>query len=410
MPIKWKNPKKFKPKFVLERISKTRSVNTDGSVSFADFQIHQDAAALSSMLEFPPAADDMDKAGMVFSAIFESRPDLSPESFIDAINNRLKKQLSKKEEGFVLIASISFDSSVWQKRVSVLSSSIDFFGMQIPKKFESRKTLIEKNGKLLGIEEIPANYCTVGVSVRAKSVEMAANRALRDLDVYRGILCLEANKSLEISFGGNSHRPINLIRLGSFQTLHHASGKAASEAVWYEPQFRKEKIYRFKKPEIVKKNALYALRRIKTSPLGKVIADSLVRYVSALDESDPNTAFIRLWGAFEMLLTPGVADYDALVERCCFIFQEADYHRQVLLHLREYRNANIHAGHQTDQARTNCFLLQSYYRHLFWFLIEKSLSYRSLSELHDFLSLPQDVNKLKAKSKLLKDGIAFLTP
>lgn len=362
------------------------------------------------MLEFPPVADDMDKASMVFNALFASRPDLSPESFINAINKGLTKQLSKKEEGFVLIASISFDSSVWPKRVSVLSSSIDFFGMHVPKKFESRINLIEKNGRNLGIEDTPSNYCTIGVSVRSKSVQMATSKALRDLDVYRGILCLEANKSLEISFGGNAHKPINLIRLGSFQTLHHATGKAASEAVWYEPQFRKEKIYRFKKPEVVRKNVRYALRRIKISPFGKVIADSLVRYVGALDEPDPNTAFIRLWGAFEMLLTPKIADYDALIERCCFIFHEADYHRQVLLHLREYRNASIHAGHQTNQAKTNCFLLQSYYRYLFWFLIEKSLSYRSLSELHEFLSLPQDVNQLKAKRKLLKDGIAFLTP
>lgn len=410
MPIKWKNPKKFKPQVVFERLGKTRSIAEDGSTSFADFQIHQDAAALSSMLEFPQVAEDMDKAGLVFSALFASRPDLSPDSFITAINKGLNKQLAKKEEKFVLITSISLDSTTWQRRVSALNSSIDFFGMRMPKKFGSRQDLIERNGRHLGIEDEPSDYCVIGVSVYAKSAHMATSKALRYLDVYRGILCLEANKSLEISFGGNDHKPINLIRLGSFQTLHHAGGKLASEAVWYIPEYKKEKLYRFKNSEIVQKNARYAMRRIKNSPFGKVIAESLVRYVGALDEPDPNTAFIRLWGAFEMLLTPGVADYDALVERCCFILQEADYHRQVLMHLREYRNSSIHAGHQTNEARTNCFLLQSYYKCLFWFLIGNALSYRSLSELHEFLSLPRDVNQLKARSKLLKDGIEFLTP
>lgn len=410
MPIKWKNPKRFKPQIVLERLSKSRSVAEDGSISFANFQIHQDAAALLSMLEFPRVAEDMDKAGFVWGALFKSGPDFSPEIFIKNINRELDKQLSKKEEKFVLVSSISFDSASWPRRVSVLSSSIEFFGMNLPKKFLSRKKLIEQNGRHLGIEDAPANYCVVGVSVHAKSAHMAASRALRDLDVYRGILCLEANKTLEISFGGNAHQPINLIRLGGFQTLHHVNGLSASEAIWYVPQYKKEKLYRFKRPDVVQRNVRYALRRIKKSPFGNVIAESVGRYVSALDEPDPNTAFIRLWGAFEMLLTPGVADYDALVDRCCFIFQESEYHRQVLMHLREYRNANIHAGHQTNEARTNCFLLQDYYKYLFWFLIEKSLTYRSLSDLHEFLSLPQDLGQLKAKSKLLKDGIAFLTP
>lgn len=198
--------------------------------------------------------------------------------------------------------------------------------------------------------------------------------------------------------------------MGSIQSLHKYDGSEACDAIWYEPSYRESAIHKFNKPEIVKKNLRYATRRIKLSKFGKDIAESLIRYARALDDPDPNTAFLRLWGAFESLLTPGRADYDALVNRFCFLFQDSNYHRQVLMHLREYRNASVHAGQETDQARTNCFLLQNYYRHLFWFLIAQSLSFATLAEVNEFLSMPDDLYLLKKQRQLIDKAIKYLSP
>ena len=410
MPIKWKSIKKFKPDVVLSRIEKSRVVNDDGGTSFGGFQIHQDAATIYSMLDFPEVASEMDKPALVWNALFRARPNLSAASFIDAINKEVNSGLSRKEESYCFLAAISLDGGQWPKKISVLGASMELHGFYFPKKFVSRKSLIERHAKHVDVSHSPEKYCAITVRVRAKSNQVAASKSLRSIDIFRAILCLEGNLGMQMSFGGSDYKPINVVRLGSFQSLHKMDGTVACDALWYEPTYQEAKIYRFKKPEIVKKNMRYALRRIGSSKFGKDIAESLVRYVRALDDPDPNTSFLRLWGAFESLLTPGRADYDSLVDRCSFLFQDPEYHRQVLMHLREYRNASVHAGQETTQAKTNCFLLQSYYRYVFWFLIDQSLSYQSLSEVHEFLSMSDDINFLKHQRRLYDRAIKYLTP
>ncbi len=411
MSVKWKNSKKFKPDLILGRIEKTRVFNDDGSTSsFGGFGIHQDAATLYSMLNFPDAASDMDKPSLVWSALFRARPDLCAASFIEAINKEVNSGLRKKEEPYYFLATISLDGSQWPKKIAVHGAAIEFHGHAFPKKFSCRKSLIERHGRLMDVASSCKKYYEMSVKLKAKSSEAAARKALNSIDVFRGILCLEGNPGMQMNFGGSNYKPINVVRMGRFQSLHKNNGDAACDAVWFEPSYQETDVFRFKNAEHIKKNLRYALRRMTLSKFGKEIAESLIRYARALDDADPNTAFLRLWGAFESLLTPVRADYDVLVDRCCFLFQDFEYHRQVLMHLREYRNASVHAGQETTQARTNCFLLQSYYRHVFWFLIERSLSYRSLSEVHDFLSLSNDLNYLKQKRQLFDRAIKYLSP
>jgi hypothetical protein len=408
VPIKWKNPNKFKPAVVLARVDKVRTVENEGA-SFAGFSAHQDAATLYSMLDFPDVASETDKPALVWNALAKARLDLTPATFIDAINKELSGNLRKKEEKYNFLATMSFNPGGWPKTISSWGGRVELYGFDFPKKFASRKKIIARHSRFLDFKDSPHTYCAIGVSVKAKSVSSASGKALRSLDVLRALLCLEGNPGMQFSLGGQRFDPINVIRLGSFQSLHKEDGSQACDAVWYEPNFRQASIYQFKKTEVVKKNMSYAMRRIRLSRFGKDLAESLVRYVRALDEPDPNTSFLKLWGAFESLLTPNRADYDALVDRCSFLFTDSIYHRQVLMHLREYRNSSVHAGQETRQAKTNCFLLQGYYSHLFWFLIFNSLRFESLAEIHNFLSVPDDLNELKKRRQLYDRAIKFLS-
>lgn len=270
--------------------------------------------------------------------------------------------------------------------------------------------MIDEHAEEIDLPKVSRNYCAIGVKIKAKSNLAAANKALQAIDLFRAILCLQGNSGMQIIFGGNAHKPINVVRMGSLQSLHKENGSEACDAVWYEPSYREAPIFKFEKPDIARENFGYAIRRIRLSKFGKEIAESLVRYARALDDPDPNTAFLRLWGAFESLLTPGHADYDELVSRCCFILKDSEYHKQVLMHLREYRNASVHAGQETDQARTNCFLLQDYYRNLLWFLVARSISFKSLAEAHEFLSMPNNMDLLLKQRRLLDKAIKFLSP
>ena len=144
-----------------------------------------------------------------------------------------------------------------------------------------------------------------------------------------------------------------------------------------------------------------------TCSYGELLQSSLIRYVRALDENEANTAFLRLWGALESLTTPGVANYDCLVKRCSFIYAESAYHRQVLEHLREYRNASVHAGEESNKARTHCFQLQRYYRDLFWFHIRNFDFFQSIDEANFFLDSSEDKETLIRQMEIIKKALKF---
>jgi hypothetical protein len=220
MPITWKTNKRFKPKVVLDRLSKSREVKEDGAVSFSDFQIHQDTAALSSMINFPDVASDMNHESLIWRALALEKRDLTSENFIAAINKELNTRLAKKEEKYILAAEISFESAGWPKRMAFLGAVVEFHGYYFPKKFSSRSQLISRHGSSVDAKGDQSKYCHVTVGVSAKSADAAATKAIRAIDIFRAILCIEGNKTLEITLAGTTYKPINLVRLGCFQSLH----------------------------------------------------------------------------------------------------------------------------------------------------------------------------------------------
>jgi hypothetical protein len=121
-------------------------------------------------------------------------------------------------------------------------------------------------------------------------------------------------------------------------------------------------------------------------------------------------AFIRLWGALESLTTPEYADYEKTVKRCAFLFQNGEYHRQLLEHLREYRNSFVHAGEDSDLARTHCFQLQLYFVHLIWFHLGNVGTFKSLNEANSFLDSPSDRAELKRRLQLTQKALRFTEP
>ena len=408
MPINWKSGR-FKPALLLSKIEKSRKVLPDGGTSFGGFEIHEQTPVLYSMLEFPSVAEELDKPSLIWRALSKSRPDLSESNFLKAINTELSAQLSKKEERYQLLTSLSFNNRNWPRQISVLGTKIELYGLSYPSKFSSRHALVERY-KLSGeISEPSKQYCAIGVVIEAKSPDMAANRALRHLDLLRAIWCLLGNPGMQINFGSGEFKPINVVRLGSCHSIHKADGAAASEGVWYDPAYRETKPFAFKSHVIPLRNTRYALRMLKLGSYGSQVSDSLVRFVRAFDEPDPNTAFLKLWSALELLATPDVANYDKLIHRCSFLFQDGEYHRQILNHLREYRNRSVHAGEEATQARTNCFLLQNYYQELVWFHLRNARFFSSLAEANEYLSLPAEANLLRRQGQLIAKAQKFVS-
>lgn len=408
MPVIWKTSKRFTPALVLEKINTVRTVNPEGGASYADFGLYKNLPVLQSMLEFPPAAKNIDASTLVWSALGKVRESLTPANLIEAINRELNDRLATREEQYFLVTALSLDPIGFPK--SFRNSGV------LVRQLEKRHNIYLKEHRQVisdhrvPVAPTPSHYQWLIAEVKAKSPDAAFSKVMHAIDLQRALWCLMGNTSMSISLGGATLEPINVIRLGGSHTLHKTGGKSAREGLWFEPNFLPAKPYRFSKPAVVAKNSRWALRRIHDCKYGDRIAGALVRFVRALDQADADSAFVRLWGALESLVTPDVADYDALVRRCAFLFQDGQYHRQVLEHLREYRNQHLHGGLESAHARTHCFQLQMYFVQMVWFFIRHTTTFSSLREVNEFLDQPADVPTLKKQLALSKRALRFVSP
>lgn len=406
MPIKWKLGPRFKPRVILKKIDNVRTINPEGGASFAGFDLEDCLPALHSMLEFPATAAEMDTSSLVWGGLRNVGKELTPDSFLAAVNKELGDRLATVEQTYFLLTALSLHSRDVPRRIQIQRAELRIFSGRYASRFKSREALLVRHP--VRVPPTPARYCKVVVKVKAKSPNAAVNRAFRALDLQRALWCLMGNPRMQLTFGSPATVPINVIRLGSQHTLHLPSGKPATDGIWFEPGFSEASSpFRFSEPDVVAKNSRWALRQIGASPYSDRLISSLVRFVRAFDEGDPNTAFLRLWSALETLTTPGQADYNKLVQRCSFLFNKSAFHGQLLEHLREYRNTTVHAGEESDRARIHCFQLQLYFVNLIWFHVRNARFFRSLEEANVFLDSSADKGSLNRQLQLLRKAIRF---
>ncbi len=401
MQIKWKKNKNLKPEIILEKIDSAKSIRDDGEVSFKGFIFQNAMTALLSMLDFPKELSSIKKENIIFRAISSAAKDgrLEKLNTLESINTIVKKETSTKNRKFHLLTSLSLKKPLPYKTAKIESCKIRLIEGNYPKKYSSRsETIIRSMFKT--DYATPRNYTNVIVTVQAKDNISAASKCLRGLDIQRAIWCMFANASTELI--GDAWKPINRIRHGQIQTVHNHYGKSDINTIWFEPNYLEITPYSSHNTDLFSDNSKWAASQLEKSKYSNNIKEALLRYVRALDEKDQNTALIRLWGAIECLAAPGNRNYDQITKRCSFLFSEAEYHRQVLEHLREYRNKNVHAGEENDSAKLNCYQLQYYFRELILFHLRNVNEFDNLDEANQYLDLPTN-NKLLAQRKVLID-------
>jgi hypothetical protein len=291
----------------------------------------------------------------------------------------------------------------------MIDSSIRFLPNGIPKNYSVRRKILESHR--IDIPDTPINYLPISIAVRDKSATAAAQQAIDQIDLFRGIAALYLNLAMQWDFGGKtSQDPINRVRCGGRHTIHTPDGNVAATTLWFEPNFRPAKLYAIENPTSLFKAIRRDLTSITKSPYVKELIAALIRYARAFDECDANSAFIKLWSALEMLTTPDIADYSKMTKRCSFLYTDMDYHHQVLEHLRDYRNRSVHSGIEGEDARANCFLLQQYFRTAVHFYKGNYREFSSLNDANDFLDLPSDFSILSARIKALRKAQKFITP
>jgi len=149
-------------------------------------------------------------------------------------------------------------------------------------------------------------------------------------------------------------------------------------------------------------------KKLKSSSYGKEIEAAIIRYVRALDSQDYNVAFVKLWSLLEFLTSTLRDGYDRTIKRTVFQFADRDYNKQVLEHLRQYRNNSVHLGTGENDIDTHIYQLKGYVEQLLKFHIGNHFKFDNLSEAAKFMDLTPDIEALNKQISLYKSGIKFL--
>lgn len=367
MKVKWKKNKNLKPQLLMDRMAEITSIMSDGRISFSAFEKHQLDAVLLTMLEF-----HKEFSSSTMKALFNSgieycarRNDFTTAAFLVGINDAVVRHGARPEKLFILATSISTFDGFAKNNIVLRSSRIKSWPKGIPKKYLVRDKLEWRRGE----SPMPEEYCPITVTVKSKDSMDAAHAAIYDLDYVRGIHALFVNPPSELIFGSGAQKPMNKIMLGGMHTLHDSKGRLASENVyWYERNYRVRSSIQFSNKPQLAKNFNYVDEKINIHSDGFVIKDAIVRYVRAYDESDRNATIQKTWAALESIVCPHENNADAIVRRCSFMFADRPYYEQVLEHLREYRNRNVHSGYEVEDLDYHCYQLQQFFRQAIFFL------------------------------------------
>lgn len=406
MSIKWRERKGLNPEVLLKKLDRIKRVEGD-KISFGGLDKLDAETAITSMLKFPEGVSSIEKAFLINRTIFEcAKTTFTKDNFLLLINKEEVKRTSTSEQEYYLLTSISLAPTFVPPKLEVGDCKIEFLKGSFPKKFiQSRNDLLkEERG------ELDQKYCKVIVTTRARSPHDAGDACLEAINLLRYFLCMMLNHSLSYSIGLVKPKPINRVVLGKHHTIHVASGQKATESYWYEPNFSGIGLCGIKDASVVKKNLKSLLRNFEDLPFKKSLRKPLIRFVNALDHTDHHSALVMAWSSLESVIgNDGEINNDLTPRRCSFLFEDKDYHKQILEHIREYRNSHVHHGESTEDPSTICYQLQRYFKYLILFYLDNAKNFINKDEANSFLDLPRDLNYLKRKSKLLNRAIKFLS-
>ena len=187
MSVSWN--KKYDPIQVINKIEASRKTGSDGKkVQFIEWGFEEYTALIYSMLDFPENMPELDARGLVSKAIFNSgaKGEITVKGLLAEVSKFEQDYQSMPTEKYVLATSISINSSLKLKRITIGNTVIIFENL-LPAKFRQEIDTLSKKAE----EVLFASYLQITLSIKvyttAKSINHAANQALDYFDFTRGI-------------------------------------------------------------------------------------------------------------------------------------------------------------------------------------------------------------------------------
>ena len=256
-------------------------------------------------------------------------------------------------------------------------------------------------------------YRHVAVTTKGRSANEALSRALTALNVLRGVWTLYGTAgSWRYYLGTPQAQRIGTFHAGPIYTLHYPDGKLTPDNMyWHDgPNPREQSLFEDSKLwQGIEKRRGLALRRLDRLPYKQDLISLLNRYVGALDQLDPNVAFLQMWGILERITNSIGKDYEKVIDRVLWVFAPEDRpsHREFLDALRFRRNQFVHSGNSTHEADQVAYLVKSYLDPHLLRLISNPFRVENLTEYAEYLALPFEKEKLQKRYRSAMKAMQF---
>lgn len=393
--------KGFEPQVILDQVEESKSLDSSGNVSFAmGLGFGDSSIVLSSMLAFNDAVPEIEQRKIINKALSVAgkRGQLTVASFLKQVNVLEGDYLKVPPQRFCVVAQISIAWTIKLPKTR-LDDSVLVFSNKIDKRFSKPREKIIENAKHSILGEFPRRYSYVKAFNQARSSEEAAQNGLDDIDFVRGIWNMFINKRTLMRDSSGRRDPVNKIVLGPIHTLHLKNGNKAGDSWWYEPQYQApiSPIQDEKKIEEFKKYYLSARKHMKGHPYIPELRRFVIRYTRALDTRDWEDAFIKLWGLLESLTHTLYDSYKLTIKRAFFPFHDRAYHKQVLIHLKNYRNRSVHVGAESHNIESMMYQLKKYVEALIEFHFAHGKKFGSLENTAKVMDLSVEKDELELR-------------
>lgn len=409
MSVSWK--RKYNPDELAQRLDRCKQVGSSGKVSFTGFEIVDYFVLLYSMLKLPDAVPEDRGRAIARKAASRAARDgaITPSSLLEQANRLTQQYLQKPVRRFVLVSSLSLASSVSLHRLR-FGKTIVIFELAPPVRYQRGRNRILESARYSLPFDPPSNYLSARVHVYARCPSEATDKALETLDFVRGTWNWSRNRRRRMRMSGGARRPANDIILGPLHTLHDRSGEPATETWWYQPDLCAAPTRCSPSAEDIEEmeDFLSKIRdRLREVAYPDVLAQAITRYGRALDLTDWEAAFLKLWSTLELLTNSSRLSNDVTAKRTAYLYPDRGLVLQMLEHLRQYRNRSVHSDVGNSAIETFMYQVKGFVEDLLNFHFANDFSFKSIEEAGRFLSLPSDGDAIDKRLKLLNAAKQF---
>lgn len=395
MSIWLKDKQKF-GELLLEELSQTCSLNTEGKLQYigrfglTSFDMLAECLKISEISELSNNDVQIEKIVKdVIECLLQDNGQISEPDF-----NRKFRQFVKRKK-YTATVKYQIILEAFMKIPKNYNFYLDDCEIKvITKKFSKKLFLTNFDGFLSKTIFI--------VNCDGVSLEKALLKTMQSINLSRAILHISEEPKWKLLVEESLFKPFNPIMLSKHYYIFQENEGYVKSINRDNFSFDDNSISEIKLIHSVIKKSQEIIRkleqiRVSNNNYYNFLAGSLIQLIKALESLDLTNSLPLMWSAIEtIILKNNECNYDLFIERCSSFYTNKFKVKNMLILIKDHRNNFVHNGKENIKL-TKLFLieLEKIYRDLFYFHLNNAFSGGGFEEVIDRLSFQGSQSNLK---------------